>query len=139
MRAQHGAAPMTWSNQLQAVAQAWANTCSDSHSGTSYGENIAWGGGVDCSVAVQMWLSEEPLYQPGGGFQSDAAHYTQVGGALPPCLPWHGGARCGAKAATAARRDALSPAACPTQIVWKSTSQVGCAWASCGGSGFVVW
>lgn len=36
-RAQHGAAPLTWSNDLSAKAQQWANGCVFKHSGGSLG------------------------------------------------------------------------------------------------------
>lgn len=37
VRAQHGAAPLTWSNSLSSVAQAWANGCVFQHSKGQYG------------------------------------------------------------------------------------------------------
>jgi uncharacterized protein YkwD len=36
-RAQHGASPMTWSNELASKAQQWANGCVFKHSGGSLG------------------------------------------------------------------------------------------------------
>ncbi|GAB4814783.1 hypothetical protein N2152v2_001829 [Parachlorella kessleri] len=40
IRQQHGAAPLTWSPQLAASAQKFANSCAFKHSGGPFGENI---------------------------------------------------------------------------------------------------
>ncbi|KAG9088073.1 hypothetical protein FS749_002447 [Ceratobasidium sp. UAMH 11750] len=98
-RAAHGAAPLTWSDELAAAAQKWANGCVFEHSGGKlgpYGENLAAGSG-DYSPAsgVKAWVDEAPEYQSSSPVPS---HFTQV--------------------------------------VWKATSQVGCAVASCNLANF---
>jgi len=96
VRAQHGANPLSWSDDLAAKAQQWANGCVFQHSGGSlgpYGENLAAGTGDYTSQdAVNDWVSEASQYDPNNPV---ASHFTQV--------------------------------------VWKSTTQLGCAVATCSG------
>ncbi|KAF8922373.1 CAP domain-containing protein [Mucidula mucida] len=57
VRAQHGASDLTWSDDLAAAAQQWANNCVFKHSGGTlgpYGENLAAGTG-DYSIASVVW------------------------------------------------------------------------------------
>jgi len=96
-RAQYGAAPLTWSNDLAAAAQTWANNCVFKHSGGSlgpYGENLAAGTGSSYGIdaAIKSWTDESSSYDPSN---PQASHFTQV--------------------------------------VWKGTTQVGCAVAECSG------
>jgi len=96
VRAQHGANPVTWSDQLEGFAQEWANNCQFMHSGGRFGavgENIAAGTG-DYTIPdmVGDWVSEVSSYNPSNPV---ASHFTQV--------------------------------------VWKGTSQIGCAKATCSG------
>jgi len=76
----HGVSPVTWSDTVAASAQAYANTCPDSHSGSGYGENLAWATyDMGESAVVQMWYDEEPLYDyDNPGFSSATGHFTQV-------------------------------------------------------------
>ncbi|KAG6901851.1 hypothetical protein C0995_007237 [Termitomyces sp. Mi166 len=97
VRAQHGAAPLTWSDNLASKAQTWADKCVFKHSGGSlgpYGENLA--AGTDSSygiqAAIKSWTDEASEYNPAHPVYS---HFTQV--------------------------------------VWKSTTQVGCAVQLCDG------
>ncbi|KAH9486756.1 Protein PRY2 [Psilocybe cubensis] len=97
IRAQHGAAPLTWSDSLAAKAQQWANGCKFQHSGGSlgpFGENLAAGTGSDYGIsqAIKDWTDEVSDYNPSNPV---ASHFTQV--------------------------------------VWKGTSEVGCAVQSCNG------
>lgn len=56
-RAQHGAAALTWSNDLAASAQSWANGCKFQHSGA--GENLAAGtGAYTPAQAIKSWTDE---------------------------------------------------------------------------------
>ncbi|KAF8605203.1 PR-1-like protein [Ceratobasidium sp. AG-I] len=98
-RAEHGAAPLSWSDDLAAAAQRWANNCVFEHSGGSlgpYGENLAAGSGeYSPGSGVKAWVNEAPEYSSSNPVPS---HFTQV--------------------------------------VWKATTQVGCAVASCNLSNF---
>ncbi|KAF9056351.1 CAP domain-containing protein [Panaeolus papilionaceus] len=97
IRAQHGASPLTWNNDLAAKAQQWANGCQFKHSGGSlgaFGENLAAGTGsnYDIAAAVKSWTDEVSEYDPNN---PQPSHFTQV--------------------------------------VWKGTTQVGCAVQTCNG------
>lgn len=104
-RALHGVPAVTWSNTVAASAQAYADTCPESHSGGQYGENMAWASyDLGESGAVKLWYDEEPLYDYGKpGFSDETGHFTQV--------------------------------------VWKSTIEIGCGYATnCNISGMnYVW
>jgi len=88
-RGLHGANALTWSTELSATAQAWADGCIFKHSGA--GENLAAGtGGLSIQAAIAMWTDESRDYDPSNPV---ASHFTQV--------------------------------------VWKATTQLGCAFAIC--------
>lgn len=105
VRANHGAPALSWSPQLQASAQEWAQYLQGQGCGLQHspqgrynaGENL-WGGGAGFDIpkaTVDGWYwCEIGLYQPGMGFTMQTGHYTQV--------------------------------------IWQSTTQLGCAMASCG-------
>ena len=104
-RAKHCAAPLTWSPQLAADAQAWADTlkakgCMFGHSGGKHGENLAAGttGAVPPEEVVRMWYDEVKLYSfsKPTGFSMETGHFTQV--------------------------------------VWLDTTQVGCGMVQCKGN-----
>lgn len=66
LRKKFGAATLSWSDELAAAAQQWANGCNFEHSGGSlgaFGENLAAGTG-DFSVpaAVSVWAEEACMY-----------------------------------------------------------------------------
>ncbi|KAI0032778.1 CAP domain-containing protein [Vararia minispora EC-137] len=100
VRAQHGAAPLTWSSDLATFAQNWANRCQFAHSGGPNGgeyasahrcTNIAAGtGGFTIGDAITAWVNEASSYDPNN---PQPSHFTQV--------------------------------------VWKSSRQLGCAVAAC--------
>ncbi|KAF8912841.1 CAP domain-containing protein [Gymnopilus junonius] len=97
IRAQHGASPLTWNDNLASKAQQWANNCKFVHSGGSlgpFGENLAAGTGSDYGIAtaIKSWTDEVSQYNPNNPVPS---HFTQV--------------------------------------VWKATTEVGCAVQSCSG------
>ncbi|KAI8469394.1 MAG: CAP domain-containing protein [Monoraphidium minutum] len=75
LRAQHGAAALTLSPQLQASAQAWADRCVFQHSGG--GENLAqfFPNPLD---GIQAWIDEGRMYTPGSDYSSATGHYTQM-------------------------------------------------------------
>ena len=70
-RANHGASPLTWSNDLASAGQGWASGCKFQHSGGSlgpYGENLAaQTGSMTPAQAVQMWMSEARGYSWASG------------------------------------------------------------------------
>ena len=95
--------PVTWSNELAATAQAWAdhlrdtNKCGLIHSDARLGENLAGGKDLDIAHAVKMWADEGEhySYSPQYEFEIPTGHYTQV--------------------------------------VWRNTQKVGCALHDCPG------
>lgn len=57
LRAAHGASPLTWSDELAASAQAWANNCLFKHSQS--GQNLAAGAGVfPAAAGIKLWADE---------------------------------------------------------------------------------
>jgi len=97
VRAQHGASPLTWSNDAASKAQEWANNCQFKHSGGSlgpFGENLAAGTGSGYTIdsAITSWTNEVSQYDSSN---PQPSHFTQV--------------------------------------VWKATTQVGCAVQDCSG------
>jgi hypothetical protein len=106
-RSRHCSAALTWSNDLAAAAQRWAdqissNDCQLAHSPEAiagqYGENLAWAGSSAASAAelVGDWSAESALYDFGNPvFASETAHFTAM--------------------------------------VWRATSEVGCGIAVCPG------
>jgi uncharacterized protein YkwD len=104
-RVQHCAGPLTWSSQLAADAQKWADTlkakgCVFGHSGGKHGENLAAGttGALPPEEVVRMWYDEVKIYdfKKPTGFSMETGHFTQV--------------------------------------VWTDTTQVGCGFAQCKGN-----
>jgi uncharacterized protein YkwD len=102
-RADHCAPALTWSDELAAVAQAWADQlrdagCAFEHSSTPYGENLAAGttGSLSPGDVIAMWYDEIADYDfKKGGFSMSTGHFTQV--------------------------------------VWKDTTRLGCGVAQCSG------
>ncbi|EKM57288.1 uncharacterized protein PHACADRAFT_208390 [Phanerochaete carnosa HHB-10118-sp] len=97
VREQHGAAALTWNNELAAKAQQWADGCIFQHSGGTlgpFGENLAAGTGSSFGIAsaVGSWASEASQYNPSNPV---ASHFTQM--------------------------------------VWKATTELGCAEQQCNG------
>jgi len=98
-RALDGVAALAWDADLAAIAQAWADSCTnvdgfpqiidhnpgrgDSYPG-SVGENIyASGGTATGPDAVEAWMDEKPFYDYGsnscsGSPSGGCGHYTQV-------------------------------------------------------------
>jgi len=76
-RAHHGAAPLTWSDDLANYAAGNTGSCQMEHTGGPYGENLAMGTSLDGHEGTQMWYDEGQSYY-GQGFSMDTGHYTQL-------------------------------------------------------------
>ena len=80
-RVQHCVPTLTWSAELAAAAQKWADNCWIGHDKKRghIGENLAWGGDRSASSAVDAWYKEVNEYNYGRpGFASATAHFTQM-------------------------------------------------------------
>src|SRR5262245_60646004 len=81
-RAKHCVPALTWSTELAASAQQWANRCQFNHDDSSrHGENLFWGtaGAFSPSSAVATWseaIGDHDFSKPQRGDQ--AGHFTQV-------------------------------------------------------------
>jgi len=102
-RALHGSPDVTWNTTVEASAQAYANTCPSGHSGSGYGENIAFATYTQTPQnVVDRWYAEEQYYD-----------YNNPGFSLDPTK-------------------AIGHF---TQVVWMSTTQIGCGCATgCSGT-----
>lgn len=94
MRAEVGAAPLRWSQELSVFAQAWADHlagagCRFQHRpikgewAQQYGENLFWGNGAffNASDATNSWYGEKKDFRYGPVTESNYArigHYTQL-------------------------------------------------------------
>jgi len=78
-RANHGASPLTWSDELASDALRWASGCVFKHSGGTlgrFGENLAaQTGSMTPAQAVQMWMDEVGDYDPSN---PQPSHFSQV-------------------------------------------------------------
>jgi uncharacterized protein YkwD len=84
-RGQQCAAALTWSADLAAGAQTWANACTKAHSADAfnggYGENLYWGSGNlgDADDAVKWWHDEIKKYNfQDPVWSNDVGHFTQL-------------------------------------------------------------
>lgn len=71
---------LRWSGTVAAAAQAWADGCKFSHSGSAYGENIyATSGTSTPADVVNSWVSEKAKYSyANNSCSGTCGHYTQV-------------------------------------------------------------
>lgn len=123
-RAEVGAGELGYSTELEATAQAWAdhlkedNQCQMKHSKPDgkYGENLYWASAVQWSDGKreQQKVTPEMVVNSWGGEKRDYNY------AKNSCTP---GKMCGHY----------------TQVVWKATTKVGCAYAVCEGSLEQIW
>lgn len=122
-------AELVWSDELAEVAQDWANTLVDatncgniSHRPNGmYGENIAlqgsFGGGSDSFTgpeAVAGWVAEIDCYTYGTIGQTEQCE--------PGCIAELNSSGCGHY----------------TQVVWDSTTAVGCGYGTCQDDNFTI-
>ena len=123
-RAQVGVGELRYSTELQVSAQAWADTlmrtnhCGMRHSKPEgqYGENLYWASAISWSDGRRELATVRPaqVVDSWGGEKRDYDH------AKNSCKP---GKMCGHY----------------TQMVWKTSTQVGCAMAVCPDSQEQVW
>ncbi|KAJ3790196.1 CAP domain-containing protein [Lentinula aff. detonsa] len=124
-RAQYGASPLTWNSNLYPGTQQWANACVFQHSGGNYGENLAAAAPQSITVqqGVNLWMTEASMYNCKVQFicptsQIKAHHPTDSNPTFSSSTGHF------------------------TQVVWKSTTSVACATASCNflgnGTGYLV-
>ena len=80
LRRLHGVSALTWSKKVAASAQVHADTCPFGHSGSGYGESLAWATyDMRVSQVVQLWYDEEPDYDyKNPGFSNKTGHFTQI-------------------------------------------------------------
>jgi Cysteine-rich secretory protein family len=133
-----GVPDLTWSNSLATDAQNWAryitslnlrpvtNTDpgqlaphSDWRTNGNQGENLAWGtrGGYTPATLAQGWANEKSNCFPGCPIPADGS-LSQF--PMPPC-----------------ERDCRVYGHY-TQMVWRSTTQIGCGWASDANQDYLV-
>ena len=80
-RCLHATSDLTWSNSVETSAQAYADTCTFSHSTTSYGENLYAGSANPTAEDVlNGWYNSEigSYDYNNPGFSSGTGHFTQV-------------------------------------------------------------
>jgi uncharacterized protein YkwD len=80
-RAKHCVPPLTWSAELAASAQKWADNCWIGHDSKRghIGENIAWGGERTAASAVEAWYREVKDYNYAKpGLVTGIGHFTQM-------------------------------------------------------------
>ncbi|ODN81607.1 hypothetical protein L202_02016 [Cryptococcus amylolentus CBS 6039] len=110
-RAQYGAGNVTWNDDLASYAATAAAKCDMQHTGGPYGENLASGvgGGYDITAGFQSWADEAckltfALFRAGlNVLLLMSYHIASYNGSASHF----------------------------TQVVWKATSEIGCATSSC--------
>lgn len=123
-RAEVGAGKLSYSTELEASAQAWAdnlkntNHCQMRHSAPEgrYGENLFWASAVKWSDGRRE-LQKVPSDRPVDAWATEKAYYDYASNECEP------GKVCGHY----------------TQLVWKASTKVGCAYAICEDSHDQVW
>jgi uncharacterized protein YkwD len=81
-RAKHCVPPLTWSSELAASSQHWANRCDFNHDEDSpHGENLFWGtaGAYSQQAVAASWYEEIEVYNfAAPSLNDDTGHFTQV-------------------------------------------------------------
>jgi uncharacterized protein YkwD len=99
-RARHCTPPLTWSPEVAAAAQRWANRCVYDHDRDNpLGENLAWGTQLSAREAVDLWYEEIGEYNYAAPGFGPAGHFTQ--------LIWRGSKQLG-----------CARAICPGYVYW---------------------
>jgi uncharacterized protein YkwD len=99
-RARHCTPPLTWSPEVAAAAQRWANRCIYDHDRDNpLGENLAWGTQLSAREAVNLWYEEIGEYNYSAPGFGPAGHFTQ--------LIWRGSKQVG-----------CARAICPGYVYW---------------------
>jgi len=109
-RAKHCVPALTWSSQLAAEAQQWADACPANgfkhspgawQSESGYGENLSWGTNQSAQGAVDNWYREISQYNFNAPAYSNAVgHFTQ--------------------------------------LIWRNSKQLGCGMSVCNGMNYWV-
>ncbi len=123
-RAEVGVGTLSYSPELEASAQAWANHlkntnhCRMRHSdpGGKYGENLYWASAVMWSDGRRD-VQQVPPEKPVDSWGKEKAYYDYASNSCTP------GKMCGHY----------------TQVVWKNSATVGCAYAVCEDSREQIW
>lgn len=127
-RAKHGAQPLTWSNELSNTAQSWANGCKFEHSHGKFGGTYRlFGGGFLLKARVQKTFLLAPPFRlrvPSSCGRMKPVRRSYPGLDMTFVLI----SKC-----YIGEYDPNNPTYSHfTQVVWKSTTQLGCAVANCG-------
>ncbi len=123
-RAEAGVGKLSYSPELEASAQAWAdnlkntNHCHMRHSAPDgrYGENLFWASALAWTDGRRE-LQPVPPEMPVDSWASERAFYSYANNSCAP------GKMCGHY----------------TQLVWKASKKVGCAYAVCEDSKEQIW
>lgn len=123
-RAQVGVGPLTYAPELAASAQAWADELKQTHQCRMrhsqpqgrYGENLFWASALVWSDGRRE-LNQVPPEKPVDSWGSEQRDYSYANNSCRP------GKMCGHY----------------TQLVWKTSTRVGCAKAVCADSREQVW
>ena len=79
IRARYGAAPLVWSDELAATAQAWANNCKFEHGGSNgAGQNLGFGQADVISLVNQFYAETDKYTDNKPDFAMETGHFTQV-------------------------------------------------------------
>ena len=84
-RARHCVPPLTWSPEVAATAQVWANRCVFDHDYHSdFGENLAWG---TYQLSTPQAIVAAWIASPGHLANILEAQYKETGIAITPSVP----------------------------------------------------
>ncbi|KXJ93396.1 CAP domain-containing protein [Microdochium bolleyi] len=109
-RALHGAPKLKWSRELAAIAQSHTNSCEFKHKvDGDYGQNLGWSSGSDAVSAMADMVTET--------WYGEVSAFTQYGAATP-------------------NMGSFSDWGHFSQLTWKDTQEVGCAYSACNGAYF---